>query len=897
MSLRFIYGRAGSGKTSLCLREIRDSIETTGGAQRRILLVPEQYTFQAEKNLTAGFRSGGTLDTPVLSFKRLAYRVFNEAGGITYPHLHPSGKCMILYRVVDAMREQFQVFGRSVDREGFVSTLSKWVTECKRYNVTPEILTEAAGDIQDENPLKKKLMELSFIYARFDTLLTERYRDADDDLTLAAEKLGQTHCFDGAEIWIDGFSSFTPQEYLLIGRLMERAARITVSLCTDVPGVEGLEGGPDLFATVQAARLKLVQLAVERKIPLEEAVHLNPAPLFRFAGSAEMAHLEQGLSVWGCWPWPHKTKDLSLFAAVDLFSEIEAAARDILALCRDEGFRFRDIAVITGNLKGYDTLVEILFGEYGIPCFIDRKTEIMNHPLVRLVLSMMDIFNENWSYEAVFHYLKTGLTGINPESIHRLENYILACGIRGNRWTSSQDWTLTPGLLPDDRSEADAAQLLAEMNAIRLQVIRPLMEFRQKTRGRHTASEHAASLYAILIQLEVPRRIQAKTDEFKQRGEFSQASAWSQVWNMMMDVLDQAVEVMGEDTFGLERFSRILTIGFKEYSMGMIPAGMDQVLVGSMERSKFNEIKAMYILGANDDQFPPSPPAEGILTDQDREMLKKAGVELASDTRTQAMDGDFLVYRALTAATKRIRISWVLANTEGRALRPAAVIHRLRRLFPGIQEKSNLIPANTPEEAMETVTARAPAFRQMVQAFRHWVDGRMFQTVWEDVYRWFDKKQEWQLQMQALREAFLYRNIAQPVNQLNIAGLYGDPMTTSVSRLEKYTGCPFAFFIQYGLNARERKVFEFTAPDVGTFLHAVIERFSTRVEQGEMTWRSFDQDWCREQVSEIVEELLAQMRGSGAASSKRFTALTRRLIRVAGRAVWILAMHIRRGNF
>jgi len=894
MSLRFIYGRAGSGKTRFCLEEIKSRI-TSKATHPLVLLVPEQFTFQAERDLISVLGTGGILKTEVLSFSRIAYRTFNEAGGITYPHIHSAGKCMILYRILDKMKGSFRVFSKTADRQGFVNTLSTLITEFKKYNVTPEDLEKVSKELEEDNPMKEKLMELTAIYDLFEKTIAERYRDPDDDLTLAAKKLGSIPLYDGAEIWIDGFTGFTPQEYQIIGQLMKKAQRVNISFCTDC--LDGDLNDTDIFSSIKTAYRKLVKMAKENGIPVEPSVVLNSKPLFRFSQSPELSHLEQYLYAYPYKTYNEKTKDISLFSSVNIFAEVEACARDIVRLCRDRGMRYREIAVVTGNLDGYEKLIEAVFSEYGIPCFIDRKVDIVNHPLVRLIMSMLDIFIENWSYEAVFRYLKTGLTGIDRESIDRLENYVLACGIRGSCWTETEEWKMVPELIPNEKSLEEAKELLEDVNRIRAQVVAPLMEFRKKTKGRKKASDFCASLYDFLCTLGIPEKIEDAIEKFRESGNLNLANEYSQVWNAVMEVFDHTVEVMGDETFGIEKFARILEIGFGECKIGLIPASLDQVLVGSLERSRSHEIKALYILGANDGVFPPAVMEEGILSDQDRAVLNNAGIELASDTRTQAFDGQYLIYRALTTAGNYLRISWSIADHEGRTLRPSLVVFRLRKLFLNITETSNILPSGSLEEEMELLSGNSPAFKSMVSALRQKADGKEIKPVWQEAYRWFAVQDEWRGKCEALRAAFQYKNLAQPVSREKIAALYGEPAVSSVSRLEKYTACPFAFYVQYGLGAKERQIYSLRPPDVGTFMHAVIEKFSRMVAKRNISWRDLDRDWCSEKVSEIVDEMLEKMQGSGIAASRRYTALTLRLKRVVARAVWLIAEHIRRSSF
>jgi len=896
MGLRFIYGRSGSGKTRFCLSEIKSKL-AAGGTQPLILLVPEQFTFQAERDLIAELGKGGILKTEVLSFRRLAYRIFNEVGGITHPHIQPAGKCMILYRILDKMRDSFQVFSKTIDRQGFINALFNLITEFKNYSVAPEDLESVCKGLDEGNPLKDKLTELAKVYALFEKSLEERYRDPDDDLALAAKKLESASLYDGAEIWIDGFSGFTHQEYEIIGQLMKKAHRINISFCTDCLEVKGVFCDTDIFSPIKTAARKLVKMAGENGITVEPDVFLNNDTLFRFSNSPELSHLERYMYAYPYKTYDEKTQDISLFSSANIFSEIEACARDIISLCRDRGMRYRDIAVVTGNLADYERLIETVFAEYGIPYFIDRKVGIVNHPLVRMIMSMLDIFIENWSYEAVFRYLKTGLTGIGQDCIDRLENYVLACGIRGSRWTEEQEWRMVPGFVPTEKNLEEEGEMIEDINRIRAQVVMPLMEFRRNTRGRKKASDFCTSLYDFLCTLKVPERIEDSIERFRRDGNLSLANEYSQVWNIVMEVFDQMVEVMGDETFGIERFANILKIGFDQYKIGLIPASLDQVLVGTIERSRSHEIKAMYILGANDGVFPPQTVEESILSDRDRATLNNSGIELASDARTRVFDGQYLVYRALTIAGNYLRVSWPIADHEGRALRPSLVVYRLRRLFPAITESSNILTYDTVSDEMELLSCSAPAFKSMVSALRQKADGKEISPVWQITYRWFLAQEDWKQRCHAVRTAFQYKNLAQPISRDKIAALYGEPAVSSVSRLERYTACPFAFYVQYVLGAKEREIYSLRPPDVGIFMHAVIEKFSKLVSKGEISWRTMSREWCDAKVSEIVDEMLEKMQKSGVAASKRYTVLTARLKRVMARAVWIIAEHIRRSSF
>ncbi len=363
--------------------------------------------------------------------------------------------------------------------------------------------------------LRDKVTEIQTIYAEFESRL-RRYRDSDDDLTLASQKINATDLYTGAEIWIDGFSGFTPQEYSVIENLLPKVKRITICLCTDA--LEGTPEGTDVFAAVKRVYRRFLIKAKKTGVRIENPVYINANLLPRFETSWEMAHLERNFYAFPYQMYPDKTENISLFSSVNLFAEIEAAAREIIHLCRDRGMRFRDIALVARNLESYEGLVKVLFEEYEIPFFLDRKIDIENHPLVRLILSMLDIFNEQWSYEAVFRYLKTGLTGIERDRIDLIENYVLACGIKGSRWTKEEDWTMIPELLPDERIWRTIKDLNGDQSDPVSHHHAPT-EFRQKTKGKKRPRK-SCSPYDFLCGIQVPEKLQNMIDRFQEKGSF-----------------------------------------------------------------------------------------------------------------------------------------------------------------------------------------------------------------------------------------------------------------------------------------------------------------------------------------------------------------------------------------
>lgn len=896
MSLRLIYGRSGSGKSYYCMQEIRSALEEQ---EKRplILVVPEQYSMQAERDLVKSVPRGGAIDAQVLSFRRMAYRVFGEVGGFTRRHISSSGKSMLIYRIIEELKDNLSFFGKVAGQSGFVSTISQLISELKRYNVTPDTFEEIHTDIQDQG-LKDKIKEIAAIFRRFEERVHQRYIDTDDDLTLMAEKLAQSSQFDGAEIWIDEFSGFTPQEYRIIEELLKKAKRVSVCLCTDYLIDQMPFLNNDVFAPIRNTASKLIQLARENNIAIEKPVTFKEEPLYRYKHSQELAHLEKYYFSFPYKRYPHKTQDIEIFTASNIYTEIEHAARYIQSLCRDEGLRYRDVGVITGNLAAYEKLISAIFPQYGIPFFIDRKKPIDSHPLVTLILSMMDIFIHNWSYEAVFRYLKTGLTGIAREDIDILENYVLANGIRGNRWTSQEEWNYRPDSGFNSRSVTERElKIIDSVNKTRQRVLQPIMEFRNKTRGRTSVRAMCSAIFEFLRDLEIPELIEQRIENLKNAGALALANEYGQIWNIVMEVLDQTVEAMGEESMGIEKFRNVLAIGFSEHKIGLIPPSLDQVLVGSVDRSRSHEIKALLILGVNDGVFPAPAGEEGILSDRDRQILRSMGVELAQDTRTQAFEEQFRVYSTLSTTGGKLYLSYPIADHEGRTMRPSIIISRLRKLFPQITEGSNLVEGNSSEDILDMISAPLPTFNELIAVVRQGILGQQVNPIWKHVRNWYESQEPWKDRCQRVQEWIGYTNQIENMDAKKVRNLYGSPMYSSISRLEQYASCPFSYYIRYGLSAKERKVYRLTTPDLGSFMHDVIDVFSSRIKEAGISWRELDRDWCRDEVSSIVDKLLETKMGWLVNNSERYRYLVTRLKRIVTRAVWVIAEHISRSGF
>ncbi len=958
MGLRIVYGRAGSGKSTFCLQEIKNKITVgTGEATQRrslVLIVPEQFSLQAERNLaritgsngSSGSNvSSGPSGAEVLSFRRLAFRVFSEVGGIARRHLNAAGKSMLLFRIMDRLGDDLKVFSRTALRKGFTEILSDAITEFKRYDIPPEQLLQTAESLPDGLPLKEKLSDLAMVYSEFERVLHLNYMDADDDLVELCRKLDQSVQFDGAQIWIDEFSGFTPQEYKVIGKLLKKASCVTVSLCTDSLSNEPGDGAPMVFEPVRKTAARLLRLASEEGIPVDRPVMLGAlsSASSRFLNAEELGHLERNFYKYPYQKYTRKTENICIRASANLYSEVEDAARDVIGLCRDKGLRYRDIAVTMRNPDSYLGIVQSVFTRFGIPFFLDGKRDIDGHPLIIFLLSAIDIFSENWSYESVFRYAKTGLTSVEAQELDLLENYVLANGIRGNVWSRKSDWDY-PVEYTDRRDEPSPKELerLAAINEARRRLAEPLLTFRSKTKGGVKAIEFCTALFELLVETGADKRIEELSQGFLDTGRLDKANEYRQVWNMVMEVFSQIVEVLGDETLGAERFSDILAAGFAGHKMGLIPPALDQVLVGSIERARSHDIKALFILGVNEGVLPGTGGDDGLLSNMERDSLGQAGLELAGNSADKALEERFMIYMALATPSKYLWLSYPAADRDGRALRPSRVISEVKRILPLVTEQSTVAESKSGAGAekgkgivagsksvttaqfsdaakagsgfdetgssggeesasgivvMPQPAAPVPAFDEMVAQLRRCYDGEKIHDGWRTIYNWFSRQEQWKDRCAVILDGLSYTNQAQNLSKGRAARLYGKPVVTGISRMEAYSSCPFAYYVKYGLKARERRIFGFDPVDAGTFMHNIIDEFSRTLVKKEIRWGDLDREWCSAEVSALVDKQLATRGANIPGGSKRYLYLSDRLKKTVGKAVMLIGRHIAVSSF
>lgn len=895
MSIRFVYGRSGTGKSKFCIDEIKNNIDKKLDLNKLILLVPEQYTFTTENKILHEIGEHAFFRTEVLSFKKMAHNIFEEYGGRVKEIIKESGRNMLIHRVINENIESLDYFNRMSREQGFNEIISEVISEFKKYNISIDSIRAIDEKIND-NELYQKIKELMIIYEAFNLKMHENYIDGDDQLTLLNKKLLESSAYVDSEVWIDEFTSFTPQQLDIIKVLAKRCRRVNITFCIDNKSLNNnSEDITDVFNIIKSTENKILKIMKENNIAYDKPVNLNNAIPYRFKDNLELDHIEKYFFSYPFNEYDKNPERITLYKASNIYDEIERVSKSITSLVRENGYRYRDISVVCRNIDDYEKIISVIFKDYNIPYFLDKKIQLLSNPLIVLISSAFEILLKNWSYESVFKYLKSGLTGIDNSYIDRLENFILEYGVKGYKWTSreivNEKWFIGNSELTDDKV------LIAEiMEEIRY----PLMTFHNKINGKHKVKDICSAIYEFLVDVKVFDRINEWIKNFEELGLEDKVKEYSQVESIVIDILDQAVDVIGEERLEYSEFFRILSSGFANEEIGIIPVALDQVNIGDIARIKGRDVKVLYIVGINDGVLPASKKEEGLLSDKDRTTLGEVGINLSSTTRNKVFEEQYLLYIALTISSEYLMISYPMADFEGKSLRPSIVISRIKKIFPNLIEESAIYDSKIIENKFSKIIAPIPTFNELIISMRKDFDKEYIESYWSEVYEWFKNNGEFKDKVKNIFKGLSYSNIGDKVPRNKLRKLYQndlEKLVFSVSKLEKYAECPFSYFVQYGLKAKNRKVYEFTPPDLGSFVHEMLDSFTNKVREDGILWSDLSNEKCKKIISNLIDKKLMDESNSILNSTKKFKYLAQRFKRVISKSVSVIASQIGKGEF
>jgi len=881
MSVRFVVGRAGSGKTWRCLEAIRGRLrENAAGGNRLLLIVPEQASFQMERALIETPELSGYTRCEVLSFQRLAYRVFAETGADPRrgdQTIGALGRMMVMRRLIRRERVSLQLLDRVADKPGLIQQLAGTIDELMRENVEPQVLADLAEKSAADNPLAAaKLADVTRLYSAYLDYLIDDRLDPAQYLTLAAERLGRCAWITDAQVWVDGFAGFTRQEADLLVELARRVQRLEIALLVD-PSASALEADTlpglsfSLFARTERTLVRLRNDLRSASVAVDEPVRLRPSKLPRFR-VPELAALERNL--FGEQEHSKASRGSALPQGVrvlelpDRRSEVDAAVAEIQRLTReaDPPMRYRDIAVIVRDQEPYHDLLSAAMRSAGIPCFIDRRQPTVHHPLIELVRSLLAIATDDCRLESVRLTLKTGLLPIGTDEADLLENYLLAHGLAGRaRWASP--WRYTRFFSHKDENDKltePQRATLARVNEIRaswLAAVGPWLE--TATAGPEmTGRSWASALFGCLEHVGVGEKLYAWATKCEADGLTDEAQVHRQVWTDFLELLDEFVKALGTEPMGIGQFRETIEAGLSEFDLGLAPPTLDQVLVGAIERSRHPALRAALILGFDQAHFPMRRSEDPLLGDQEREALASAGAEIGPSRRRQLLDERMLAYVTLTRASERLWISYPRIDVDGQPVQPSPFLDDVLAAVGGGLEL---------ERVSDPRARRSPIWLTRVSELGARLAGELRyrsvadqeseperRAVWNALYEAARNRRDWRQTLRRTLAGLKYRNVAELKPNL-MARAVGDPFVASVSRLEQYAACPFAHFANYSLRLCSRAEADLAAVDVGTLCHAILEKFVAELARADSRLADLEDDEIAERIDAAAQAILPQL--------------------------------------
>ena len=782
--IHILAARAGGGQ----LHTILERMGQCGAPC--VLLVPEQYSHETERALCRELPPAQSARCEVLSFTRLARRVAEHAGGVADRVLDGGGRVLLMQSAVTKTAEHLRVYRTPSRRASFLSGLLATVDECKSCSVTPEALMEAAGRLEGSEG--DKLHDIALIYSAYNALTAQKELDPRDTLDRLVDGLTACDWAKSRQFWVWGFTDFTAQEGAVLRTLMARSRGLTVALTLDLEDADPA----DIFGPAKRTVAHLRRLA--ESVGQEPTREQLPAASRR---TDSLNHLERNLFAPTLRVWAGES-DVSVVSAPDPRTEVDWVAAEILRLARDEGLRYRDIAVSARGFERYSDLVESVFGRYDIPVFFSAATDILQKPVLALVTSVLDCAAGGYETEDVLRCLKTGLTGLTDEERDLLENYALTWDIRGSKWTAEKPWTMHPEGYGRDWTDGHR-QLVERLDGLRRAFVTPVERLR-RCRDR-SGRGYAMALYTCLEELDLPARLEERAAALDERGDLQRGAEYRQLWEILCGGLEQCARLLNDTDMDMEEFARLFQLVLSQYDVSSIPASLDRVTAGDCMRMPGKEPQVLFLLGADSNSIPALSPAPGLISDHDRSLLAELDITLSPGAEEKLRREMTIVYETCAQPARRLYVSWA-AVSGGEERSPAFVVERLREQFPNRKEYSAAdLPLCAPRPALERVgsdRAAAAALRAMPQ----WA-GKVAQV---------ERASHWR------------RGSLTPQGTET---LYGKVIPLSATKLDKLASCHFSHFMRYGLDAKPREKARFAATDYGTFVHFVLETVLRRASE------------------------------------------------------------------
>ena len=865
MGLRIVYGRAGSGKSKFIYDEINNKINS-GEKNKIYIITPEQFSFTAEKKLMENKKA--IINAEVITFDRMAYRVLNEVGGI-HNNLTKCGKSMLIYSILQKEKNNLTLLNKSDEN---IDLCIRTISEFKKNKILISDLKEELEKIED-NYLKIKLKDMILIYEKFELNIENKYIDETDLLTNLENNIEKTNFFNNSLIYIDEFVGFTKQELSIIKKLINISKEVTITFCADNLDFN-TNPDADIFYPNKKTLNKILKILNEN----EKIETINLDKLYRFKNE-ELIFIENYLFNQKQEKYEKEINNIKLFLAKNKYSEIENVAKNIINLIKNDNYKFNEISIITKNITSYSALIKAIFSKYEIPVFIDEKKDLNQNILVRYILSILEIIIKNYSYESVFNYIKNPFLNLDEDDIFKLEKYVIKYGIKNNKF--KKDFTY--GISEKNKEEIEY------LNSLRKKIIDPLIILENKLNKKQSIENIINEFYLFLINENIEKKLNEKI--IKNNSEFEKEYKLS--YEIIINIFKEIKNIFKDEKITLDNFYKIFKIGLKNSDLGKIPATQDQIIVGDTERSRSHKVKAIFIIGLNDGVFPSVNKDEGFFNDTDRDYLKDKGIELAKGTVENLYDDNFNIYKAFTTAEEKLFLSYTSSDVDGKSLRASNLIFRIKKILKPIKEESDLLQKEDNNYFLEKNLYENLIFNiSCFNSKNNKVENNLVL-----LYKYFNKNSQYKKILKNNLEYIKFLKLPEKIKKENIQKLYGNKLTTSISKLETFKSCPYEYFLQYSLKLKQREELKIKSLDTGSFMHEVIDQFFQETKSRNVSIKTIDEQTTKDIVDKIVEEKLQEGKNYIFTATKKYQLLVKRLKRIILKAIKYIILGLNSSDF
>lgn len=923
MSLQMIIGGADSGyEASFYTHLIEAALEAP--EEHFYLIVPEQYTMQTQRKITGMHPGHGVMNIDVVSFARLAHHVFEEIGGLDRLILEDTGKTMIIRKLLKEHREDLGVFARSARSAGFPDQMKSMLSELFQYSVKPEELYETIGAVGEASILGRKLKDITVIYEAFRSYMGEDYMTAEELLDELADRISMSKKLRDSRIYIDSFTGFTPAQYRLIAELLKMTKQLVISLCIameDRP--EELGTDYELFHLTKETLGQLKKLCMREHIEVDEDIVLASS-----GEDSDLACIGRGIFRFGRRSvYRGVPEHVRLYTLNHPVEEVRFAAEEIKRLVMQEDMSFRQFAMITSDVARYRTGAQRIFADMDLPLFIDDKQDISDHSCIEMIKSAVDVVVQDYSYESVFRYLRAGYSRLSDDEIDVLENYVLASGVRGHKkWQNAFERLVWPFSEHDEASVKRAEEKLAYVNELKDRVceeVAPLSLFA----GENHLGHYAQALEAFFEKVGLEEKLAAFADGFHERKDYVNEQAYRQVYVNVTELLEKSVRILGDEVMSATDFMDILEAGFTQIKIGVIPPTLDQIVLGDLTRTRIADVDVVFILGCNDGVLPAPAQASGLLSDREKEKLCDCDVMLAPTAKENSFRERYYIYSALMKAKKLLVLTYAALDDAGKEIRPSSLLSEIRYLLPELKRKAPVADRRervlTSKEASASLLIRGLKMPEVwAKTLPDFSNGMMpeenngdisekkeapeqlqenhayYTRLLMDLYAWFLKAQESKDQLLSWEKTIYGDAMTQDLAKELVRLLYGDSPAASISKLEKYASCAYAHFLSYGLGIDERKVSKLRSPEMGTILHAAMEKFgrAMNAKDGD-AWAAYTDEQCDALMRECAKEAALENLPGYFEDGARNAYLLEKIIGLSCWSAKVIVNQIRRGDF